>query len=39
MSVLDSYVPYDDRLIKQAKQLRLEIVVMNPVDYIRQEAI
>ena len=33
------FLTCDDRLIKQAKKLKLEIVVMNPVDYIRQEAI
>jgi hypothetical protein len=33
------FLTCDDRLIKQAKQLRLEIVVMNLIDYIRQEAI
>jgi hypothetical protein len=27
----------DDRLIKWLKRLKLEIVIMNPVDYIRQE--
>jgi predicted nucleic acid-binding protein len=31
------FLTCDDKLIKQAKQLYLEIVVMNPVDYIRQE--
>ncbi|GFP25943.1 hypothetical protein HKBW3S25_01427 [Candidatus Hakubella thermalkaliphila] len=33
----DFFLTCDDRLIKQAKRLKLEIVVMNPVDYIRQE--
>ena len=27
----------DDRLIRQAKQLTLGMVIMNPVDYVRQE--
>lgn len=33
----DFFLTCDDRLIKQLKRLKLEIVVMNPVDYIRQE--
>ncbi len=35
----DFFLTCDDRLIKQAEQLQLETVVMNPVDYIRQEII
>lgn len=31
----DFFLTCDDRLIKQAKRLKLEIVVMNPVDYSR----
>jgi len=34
----DVFLTCDDRLIRQAKRLKLETVVMNPVDYIRQEA-
>lgn len=32
----DFFLTCDDRLTKQAKRLKLEIVVMNPVEYIRQ---
>lgn len=31
------FLTCDDKLIKQARQLNLETIVMNPVDYIRQE--
>lgn len=31
------FLTCDDRVIRQAKRLKLETVVMNPVDYIRQE--
>ena len=31
------FLTCDDRLIKQAKRLKLEIIIMNPVDYVRQE--
>ena len=31
------FLTCDDRLIGQAKRLKLETVVMNPVDFIRQE--
>ena len=34
----DFFLTCDDRLIKQTKRLKFETVVMNPVDYIRQEA-
>lgn len=34
----DVFLTGDDRLIKQAKRLKLEMEIMNPVDYIRQEA-
>ncbi len=34
----DAFLTCDDRLIRQAKRLKLEMVVMNPVDYIRREA-
>ena len=34
----DVFLTCDDRLIRQAKRLKLEVVVMNPVDYVRQEA-
>ena len=34
----DAFLTCDDRLIRQAKRLNLETAVMNPVDYIRQEA-
>ena len=30
------FLTCDDRLIRQARRLRLEIAVMNPVDYVRQ---
>lgn len=33
------FLTCDDRLIRQTKRLKLETVVMNPVDYIRQEGI
>ena len=33
------FLTCDVRLIKQAKQLKLAMEVMNPVDYIRQEVI
>jgi len=33
----DIFLTCDDRLIKQAKRLKLKMEVMNPVDYIRQE--
>ena len=33
------FLTCDDRLVKQARQLKLEIVVMNAVDYIREEEI
>jgi predicted nucleic acid-binding protein len=32
----DFFLTCDDRLIKQAKRLKLNIAVMNPVDYVRQ---
>lgn len=32
----DFFVTCDDRLIKQAKRLKLEMEVINPIDYIRQ---
>ena len=31
------FLSCDDKLIKKARQLNLEIGLMNPVDYIRQE--
>lgn len=31
------FLTCDDELIKKAKKLNLDIMVMNPVDYIRQE--
>jgi hypothetical protein len=31
----DFFLTCDDRLLKQAKRLKLEIVIMNPIDYIR----
>lgn len=34
----DVFLTCDDRLLRQAKRLKLKTVVMNPVDYIRQEA-
>ena len=34
----DVFLTCDDRLIKQTKRLKLEMQIMNPVDYIRQEA-
>ncbi|KFD40839.1 hypothetical protein HX99_05465 [Peptococcaceae bacterium SCADC1_2_3] len=34
----DFFLTCDDRLIKQAKRLKFEIVIINPVDYIRKEA-
>lgn len=41
--VADVFLTCDDRLIKQAKRLKLKLklkmAVMNPVDYIRQEEI
>jgi predicted nucleic acid-binding protein len=33
----DFFLTCDDRLIKQANRLKLELKVMDPVDYIRQE--
>lgn len=33
------FLTCDDRLIKHASQLKLGIMVINPVDYIRQEVI
>ncbi len=33
------FLTCDDTLRKQAQRLNLEIMVMNPVDYIRQEAV
>lgn len=33
----DIFLSCDDRLIKQAERLKLEMAVMNPIDYIRQE--
>ena len=32
----DFFLTCDDRLVKQAKALELEMALMNPVDYIRQ---
>ena len=34
----DVFLTCDNRLIRQTTRLKLEAVVMNPVDYIRQEA-
>ena len=34
----DVFLTCDDRLLRQAKRLKLKTVVMNPVDYVRQEA-
>ena len=34
----DFFLTCDDRLIKQARRLKLKITAMNPVDYIRQGA-
>lgn len=31
------FLTCDDRLISQAKRLKIKTVVMNPMDYIRQE--
>ncbi|HLG30992.1 MAG TPA: hypothetical protein VI387_12350 [Candidatus Brocadiales bacterium] len=31
------FLTYDSELIKQSRRLKLEVMVMNPVDYIRQE--
>ena len=31
----DFFLTCDDRLIKQAKRLQLEMEVLNPIDYIR----
>lgn len=33
----DVFLTCDDRLIRRAKRLNLEMAVMNPVDYVRQE--
>jgi predicted nucleic acid-binding protein len=33
----DVFLTCDDGLLRQAKRLKLKTVVMNPVDYIRQE--
>lgn len=33
----DYFLTCDDKLIKQTKKLDLALVLMNPVDYIRQE--
>lgn len=33
----DYFITCDDRLMRQAKKLDLALVLMNPVDYIRQE--
>lgn len=33
----DFFLTCDDRLIKQAKRLRVRVPAMNPVDYIRRE--
>ena len=35
----DFFLTCDDRLIRKAKQLKLRTVLMNPVDYVRQEVI
>lgn len=35
----DFFLTCDDSLIRQAKRLKLETVIMNPVDYIRQGVI
>lgn len=32
----DFFLTCDDRLVKQAEALELEMVLMNPVDYIRR---
>lgn len=34
----DFFLTCDDRLIRQAKRLKLDVLVMNPVDYIRKGA-
>jgi predicted nucleic acid-binding protein len=33
----DAFLTCDDKLIAQARRLGLEIAVMNPIDYVRQE--
>lgn len=33
----DYFITCDDRLMRQAKKLDLALVLMNPVDFIRQE--
>jgi hypothetical protein len=33
------FLTCDDNLIRQVKQLNLDMAVMNPVDYVRQEVI
>ncbi len=35
----DYFLSCDDRLINQARKLKLNIIIMNPVDYIRQETV
>ncbi len=35
----DVFLTCDDTLVRRTKRLELEMAVMNPVDYIRQEAI
>lgn len=35
---VDFFLTCDDRLIKQAKRLKLKVTAINPVDYIRRRA-
>ncbi len=35
----DYFITCDDRLLKQARKLPLEISIMNPVEYIRKDVI
>ncbi len=35
----DFFLTCDDRLLKRAKELELDIEILNPIDYIRRETI
>ena len=35
----NAFLTCDDRLIRQSERLELGIMVMNPVDYVRQEVL
>ena len=35
--ILHINITCDDKLIKQAKKVKIDMLIMNPIDYVRKE--